>query len=116
MNFNNLIMPNYQDDHSSFGGAGEKLENYKSFFQQHIINKEKKPLENPDWYLSPRKTKFFTKSHHASTFYYKDPAGYEHVKIKRKATKVLMEFWIMVMNTSSVQAFSAHLKVQLSAT
>ena len=43
MNFNNLLRPNNQDDHSSFGGASEKLENYKSFVQQHIINKEKTP-------------------------------------------------------------------------
>ena len=41
MNFNNLPGFNHQDSHSRFGGAGEKLENYKSSFQQHIINKEK---------------------------------------------------------------------------
>ena len=43
MNFNNLLRTNHQDDHSNFGGAGEKLENYKSFIQLHIINKEKTP-------------------------------------------------------------------------
>ena len=43
MNFNNLLNPNHQDDYSSFRRAGEKLENYKSFIQQHIINKEKTP-------------------------------------------------------------------------
>ena len=43
MNFNNLLRPNHQDDYSNFGGASEKLENYKLFIQQHIINKEKTP-------------------------------------------------------------------------
>ena len=43
MSYNNLLRPNHQDDHSSFGGASEKLKNYKSFTQQHIINKEKTP-------------------------------------------------------------------------
>ena len=43
MNFNNLPRFNHRDDHSSFGAVGEKLENYKSFIQQHIINKEKTP-------------------------------------------------------------------------
>ena len=36
-------MPNLQDDHSNFGGAGEKLKNFKLFIQQHIINKETTP-------------------------------------------------------------------------
>ena len=43
MNFNNFLSPNQQDDHSNFEGASEKLENYKSFIQQHIINEEKTP-------------------------------------------------------------------------
>ena len=43
MKFNNLLRPNHQDHHSNFGGAVEKIKNYKSFIQQHIINKEKTP-------------------------------------------------------------------------
>ena len=43
MNFNNRPGFEHQYDHSNFRGVSEKFENYKSFIQQHIINKEKKP-------------------------------------------------------------------------
>ena len=46
MNFNNILRPNHEDDYFNFGGAGEKLKNYKSLIQQHIINKEKTPWNN----------------------------------------------------------------------